>query len=283
MKTLKTLTTVAFAAIILFTACSKKDSSEDSTDKTTAVTLSAADVTAESMYDDAFNEVMTVNEDNGLMSQANPGSDHVASGINSINGCATVTISAGVFPKTVTFDYGASGCTGIFGITRKGKIIYTISDKFRNAGAVISVTFESYNVNGYILAGTYSITNNGGGNGLNISTLVTGGKLTYPDGKYYNYTGTKTLVHTGGTTTPTVADDEYSITGGNTLSSSDGNTLTATTKTVLLKKNSCRNIVSGTIEIVYNSIKGLLDYGTGTCDNTATITVDSNTQAITLP
>jgi hypothetical protein len=284
MKNLKTLSMVAFAATVFFISCSKDDSDTDNTDETTLVTLSAADVTAESMYDDAYNEVMTANEENGLMNRENTGSNNTVSGRP--NGCATVEVSPAdpaVFPKTVTLDYGSSGCSGTSGITRKGKIIYTVSDKFRNAGSVISVTFESYSVNGYTIAGTYSITNNGGGNGLNISTQVNGGKITYPDGKYYNYSGAKTLVQAAGIATPAVTDDEFTITGNNTLSSSDGNAVTATIKTALLKKNSCPNIVSGTIEIVYNSIKGLMNYGTGACDNTATITVGNKTETITLP
>jgi hypothetical protein len=287
MKNLKTLITVAFAATTFFASCSKDNTDTGNTDETTLVTLGAADATAESVYDDAYNEIMITNEESGLMNRSNTGGNNTVSGkVSSPNGCATITVNPAdpaVFPKTVTIDYGTSGCTGTSGIIRKGKIIYNLSGKFRNAGSVISVTFESYSANGYTIAGTYSITNNGGGDGLNVSTQVTGGKITYPDGKYYNYSGAKTLVQAAGVATPDVTDDEFTITGNNTLSSSDGNAVTATIKTALLKKNSCRNIVSGTIEIVYNSIKGLMDYGTGACDNTATITVGNKTEIITLP
>jgi hypothetical protein len=284
MRNFKIIIPAALGVSILFAACSKDEKTSTTTDNTTLAGLSVANVAAETSFSDAYNEVMVTTEENGLMNRGVTGT--VAGKPGSPNGCATVTINPAepaAFPKTVTIDYGTAGCTSASGITRKGKIIYTITGKFRTTGSVISVTFEGYSVNGFAIAGIYSITNNSTGNGLNISTQVTGGKITYPDGTYYNYGGAKTIVQSAGTATPAIADDEFTITGNNTLSSSDGKAVTGTIKTPLLKKNSCRNIVSGSVDIVYNGIKALLDYGSGDCDNTATITVANKTETITLP
>jgi hypothetical protein len=51
----------------------------------------------------------------------------------------------------------------------------------------------------------------------------------------------------------------------------------------LLKKMSCRWIVSGTIEMQAGENLVILDYGDGECDNIATITVNGETTEITLP
>ena len=284
MRNFKMLIPAALGVSILFAACSKDEKTSTNTDNVALVSLSVANVAAETSFNDAYSEVMATTEENGLMNRGGTGT--VAGKPGSPDGCAIVTVNPAepaAFPKTVTIVYGTTGCTSPSGITRKGKIIYTLSGKFRTTGSAISVTFEGYSVNGFAIAGIYSITNNSTGNGLNVSTQVTGGKITYPDGTYYNYGGTKTIVQSAGIVTPAITDDEFTITGSNTLSSSDGKAVTGTIKTPLLKKNSCRNMVSGSIDIVYNGIKALLDYGTGDCDNTATITVANKTETITLP
>lgn len=135
--------------------------------------------------------------------------------------------------------------------------------KLTASSTVISVSFTDYSANGYQVEGAYSITNNGGANNLNITTQVVNGKITYPDGTWYAYSGTKTPLQAAGMSTSTPSDDVFSITGSNTCSSSAGKSTTATINTPLVKNASCKNIVSGTINVVYNNIKGVFDYGSG--------------------
>jgi hypothetical protein len=265
-------------AILLTTVigigCSK-DEKPVNPDEQATVELSAANVTAEGLYDDVFSEVLTVNTENGLTRP---------SGQAQTTACATITvdpIDPDVYPKTITIDYG-SGCTNL-GVTRKGKIVYTLTDKFRNPGAIISVSFQNYNVNGYKLEGVFSITNNTSGLTISLATQTTAGKLTYPDGKFYTYSGQRTWVMTAGMLTAALSDDEYTVTGNGLLESSTGNSLAGTIKTGLLRKLSCMNIVSGTIDLVYNNIQGLFDYGTGNCDKQATVKVGDKVYDVTLP
>ncbi|MDX2047971.1 MAG: hypothetical protein SFU87_14365 [Chitinophagaceae bacterium] len=276
MKTILKASLILAAVSYLNFGCKKDDNGGNNTSEQKTVELSSANTTSESLYDDVFSEVLQVNDQSGL---------NGPSGTEQIFGCATVTVNpqdAGVFPKTVTIDYGTSGCT-VLGITRKGKIIYTITGKFRNSGSTLSVTFENYSVNNHKLEGTYSITNSTSGNTPSITTQVTNGKLTYPDGKYYTYSGTRTWLQSAGVGTTSILDDEFTITGSSNVASSEGNTLTATIKTGLLRKMTCLNVVSGTVEVVYNNIPGLLDFGTGECDKNATVKVANKTYDITLP
>jgi hypothetical protein len=188
-----------------------------------------------------------------------------------------------VWPKTVTVDYGTAGCTGLNGYLRKGKIIYTIDKKLITTGAKITIRFENFSVNGYKLEGVQTITNNGSLNGLNVTVQLTDGKVTYPDGKWYTRTSTSTWVQTAGLVSLSLADDEYNVSGNGTIGSFDGNTLTAATKTNLLRKASCINTVSGLMDITYNNIAGVLDFGTGECDKKAVITVAGKQYEVTLP
>lgn len=270
LDSMKTIGNIALAVLITLSAC-KKDS--DSGDADTSATLASSGSVSQSLYDDAFDVVTSEGESSSVNGR--------------VETCATVTLSPAdttTFPKTMTIDFG-SGCTSANGIVRKGKIIATLSGKVRESGTTTSVSFSNYYVNDYHVEGDYSMTaNSGSGNGVNFTTAVSGGKITYPDGStYYNYSGTHTLAQTGGIGTAAVADDIFSWTGEFTTSSSAGKSITVSITSALTKDMSCKNIISGVQTFTYNGISGSIDYGDGTCDNQATLTVGSKTQAITLP
>lgn len=265
-----TLVTIAFA-------CKKDNSGSSNTNTTAYVGLTTEKSTTDALIDDAFGEIMAVNLTSGLTNQAS--SPNAA--------CYTVDISpadANTWPKTVTVDYG-TGCTGLSGYTHKGKIIYTITNKFFTEGATITATFQNYYVNNYNIVGTYSIHNNGSANGWNVTDSLAAGKVTYPDGTtWYTKTGSRTWVQTAGQATPlNLLDDEFDVTGHGVITNSAGNSLTASTITALHRLATCTNTVSGKLDLLYDSISGVLDFGTGECDKQATLTIGTKTYPITLP
>jgi hypothetical protein len=262
------LLTLATGAI--FFSC-KKDKKEEPNDQPEAIQLSVASNIAETAYDDVFDVILQDGQSNNVAGKG--------------ESCATVTLNntePNTFPKIMTIDFG-TGCTSGNGVTRKGKIIATLSGKIRSAGTTITVGFENYFVNGFKLEGTFSITNNSGNNGPGFTTQTTNGKLTYPDGSYYTRSGTHTLTQTAGAGSATFNDDVFSLTGSGTTTSSAGNNLTVSITTPLVKKVECKNIVSGVQTFTYNSISGSLNYGEGACDNQATLTIGSYSQQVTLP
>ncbi len=273
---MKTTGFLTLAITIAFFSCQKIKDAVD-TKPADAIALSIASGTSETLYDDAFDVVLQDGESNSVA-----GRETSAARIGS---CATVTLSPAdltTFPKTMTIDFGA-GCTSSNNITRKGKLIAVLSGKIRTSGTTLAVSFDNYSVNGFKLEGNYMITNNGG-TGLNFTRQVSNGKLTYPDGTtWYTYTGTHTLVQTGGAGTVTFADDNFSVTGNGITTSSAGNSLTVNITTPLVKAGTCRNISSGIEQFTYNGISGSLNFGDGTCDNQALLTVGILSQTITLP
>jgi hypothetical protein len=267
----KTVLIAAATSLSLF-SCEKDNDSNDS-NVSEAQSLSAASSTAESLYDDAFDVVLQDGETNNVAGR--------------VSSCAVVTLNPAdpnVFPKTMTIDFG-SGCTSANGITRKGKIIATLTGRIRTTGTTITVSFENYYVNNYKVEGSFSISNNsGGGAGLNFSTQVSNGKITYPDGStWYSYSGTHAVEQTAGMGTITFTDDNFSMTGGSTTASSAGNSLSVSTTAALVKQAGCKNIVSGIQSFTYNAVSGTLNYGDGTCDNLAVLQVGPTSQTITLP
>lgn len=261
-----------------FYSCSKDDSPDNATppDDLTAQELTAARIQSDLVFDDVSSEVLQVTV-NGATGAASTTS----------SACATVTISPQdltTWPKTITIDYGSTGCTGINGWVRKGKISYTLNKLPREAGAVVNVSFENYYVNGYKLEGSYSITNNGSSDAnLNITTRLVNGKITYPDGKWYSRTSTINWQQVAGSTTALVLDDEFNVTGEAVIKSSANNELITSSKTPLLRKVTCGNFVSGQLNVAYNGIAGVLDFGGGACDKNATLSLGTRNYEVTLP
>lgn len=58
--------------------------------------------------------------------------------------CASVTTQ--IVEKKLTVDFGASGCLGRDGRTRKGKYVITYTSQFFAVGAVVYVAFQNYEV-----------------------------------------------------------------------------------------------------------------------------------------
>ena len=294
------ITATAFAAVfsgLLFQACKKdSNSSGSSSNESDAVTMSSSSSTATDSYNDALNLALQTGVDGSTASSGfDPGTGNsrpiiVTGGGSSISSCATITVSPAdttTYPKTVTIDFGTTGCTDSYGITRKGTITYVFSGKILSKGTTVTASFTNYSVNSYQLAGTYSITNNSSGDGISFTTTVTGGQVTTPDGASYSYAGTRTITQTAGAGTLSVLDNVYSITGSHTYSSSAGKSVVDSVTTPLVWKTTCPHIVSGIIGFTYTdngvSLKGTFDYGDGDCDATATVIVGHTTKTVTLP
>lgn len=262
----------------MFYSCSKDDSPDNATppEDLTAQELTAARIQSDLVFDDVSSEVLqvTLNGTTGAASTTSAA-------------CATVTISPQdltTWPKTITIDYGSTGCVGINGWVRKGKISYTLTKLPRETGAVVNVSFDNYFVNGYKLEGSYSITNNRSTDAnLNITTRLVNGKITYPDGKWYTRTSTINWQQVAGSATASVLDDEFNVTGEAVIKSSANNELITSSKTPLLRKVTCGNFVSGQLNVAYNGIAGVLDFGGGTCDKKATLSLGTRNYEVTLP
>lgn len=290
MKKILPLLLLAF----VWTSCQKDDitSDQDILELESSQLTSESDGEAESVYNDVFDDVMGVNDEVGLG----------GTGIfGRLNNCPVVTVTrigAGTpFPVRITMDFGTTGCVGRDGRTRRGKIITLYTNRLVVPGAIATTTFDGYYVDSTKVEGTHKVTNSGTGQignppAFQYTVNVVDGKLSRPSGHFIEWNSTKVVTQIEGMVTSAPFDDWFRIEGSSRGRVSRNGRLSVFESTVtepLIKKFVCRWLVKGRVRTVRisssapNSWVAVLDFGTGTCDNLATITVNGVTRQITLP
>ena len=182
--------------------------------------------------------------------------------------------------KTVTVDYGTSNCDCNDGKTRRGKIMTTFTGFYHAQGTIITHTPVDYYVNDIKIEGTKTVENMGlNSSGKPYFNVQINGVATLTSGETLTYTSSRVRTWIDGfNTLLNRFDDEYEITGTAVgVFSSGGGYTTNITSPVHIKVG-CGFPVSGTLEITpqSNPVR-VLDYGTGTCDATFTVTVNGQT------
>jgi hypothetical protein len=277
------------STIMLMISCKKDNnssSSSSSVSNSAAANMTTNAATADNAYDDAFGVALQTGNDNGLdIMMQRTGRSTVPVGIAGTYYCANVSVSGTAFPVTVTVDFG-TGCKSADSITRSGSITYVFSGRLSTPGTTISATFNNYVVNGHQLNGTYTIANTTTNiSSPQLTTTVTNGNIVFPGDTSYSFSGTKTVSIASGSVT-NVSSLVFNVTGNYKISSSYGDSLAATITTPLEKKVTCKYIDQGVVSFTYTkntaSVSGTLDYGSGTCDDQALVTIGAFTETITI-
>jgi len=285
------------AGLMIFSSCKKDNNINNTTDPNPAVTIDAAqsDVIADAQFDDVFNITMGVQasdagEEMGIGTGAGviykpAGSDGTLSP-DSTSRCFTVTVTPKtlhVFPKVITIDFG-TGCLGKDGKLRKGKIISTYTGPMFIPGNTTTTTFEDYNVDSFKIEGTHMVENTSTSNKKSWTVKVVNGKITNTiTGNWRQWDGTREHTQNEGNGTPLyLLDDVYEITGNSNGSNSNGNSWTSTITQPLIRKFTCPWIAKGQVKITRNANNAVLDFGDGSCDNKATITINGISHIISL-
>jgi len=275
MKNLKTVlvSILAVAAIVALNSCNKSDTSSES--GTTKTTISDFANLVTSFASDFEDELIGAEESN-LKSA-------------SLANCFTVTVNknenGAFYPRNWTVEYSGGDCVSFNGNIKKGKIQVNLSDFWKNEGALRTVSFEDYFFNNNKIVGTKTILNTGlneRGN-LTFTKTVKDASLTYEDGTSISWECTKFSEMIGGNSTFLFADDVWSVTGTGIGVNLDKKNYTMTITTPLIYKNGCFYPVSGivTIDTVGGDMQ-TIDYGSGDCDNLATVTIAGVTTEIKL-
>lgn len=270
---------LAFAVIGLVVALSTAGCRKE---KDTDTQAAYSNSTAENYFNDAGKMVDNAAQTSKYLDPT--------STINSNVTCPVITIDhpdSVTWPKTVTIDFGSSNCYSWGSVPHRGKIIATFSGPYRMQGTVITINFDEYYRNDNKIEGTKTVTNAGtnGSGQMYWNVQVVNGKITRTDNTYmtWNSTRTRTWIQ-GQNTVGDWSDDAYNITGSATGTSFTGNAFSAAITNALLIEWGCRWIKSGTIEITPSGLKTRsIDFGSGTCDDQATVTINGNVYNITLP
>lgn len=250
---------IVFASAVLFaagvfTACKKDNSAAETDFQTTSTDL----VTVEDLSEQAEIDADLAIEERG-----------------GNTGCPTITSTQpiGVFPNTITVDFGTDGCTRPNGRVLKGQIIINQSAPRTELNATRVATFQDFYVNDVRVDGSHTAVSNGLDASGNPFWSRTGTKtLTWPDGKTATWESAHTVTQTEGNGTPELADNVWKIEGSCSGTNRNGQDFTSEITEPLIKRANCRWIVDGMRTIEHGIRSRTIDFGDGDCDNDATVT-----------
>jgi len=198
--------------------------------------------------------------------------------------CATITVNATNASGRIEIDFG-TGCEGPDGKIRKGSVVVEYSGHWLEPGTIITTITKDFFVDGLKVEGTRVLENISlSMNELKYSVVLTGGKITWPDETFI--TRVTNRVHTisfGDSFQDYVLEVEGTAAGITRI----GAVYEAAIVEPLLFKSSCR----GTIYLPVQGIKTItvpdrreitVNYGTGDCDNSFTVSVGDYSAVVVL-
>jgi len=271
------LTVVSFA--LVGTSCSSDFTSP--TDAALAVTASD-EAQAATLNDEVVSEAdqyVTTTASTGYMA------------VKAIETTAVPTITVDKpdsinFPKVITIDFGTTGFTGKRGNVLKGKLIIVVTDKLWRANSSKTITFDNFFVNDNKISGSKTVSYKGVNNSNHpYWTINVSDTITRADGTTIVWNSDRTRERINNNGTPLIVyDDEYSITGSSSGINAKGvaYTMAIDASNPLLIYNNYPHFVQGSVTISSDKRTAVLDYGDGTKDNKATVTINGVTKNITL-
>ena len=191
--------------------------------------------------------------------------------------CATITANPnGDGSGSVIVDFGA-GCTLNNGALVAGMIVIQY-DAAQSGTRSITYSYENFTYNGNEVSGGGSVLRqlvNDSGNPQSdlegqIAIVFVGEEVTA------THTVHRSREWIEGVGSGTWADNVFLVTGNWETSFSSGFNRSGVVNQTLRREATCPFFVSGTIDITRNNVEGVLDFGDGTCDNMATVTIGDN-------
>lgn len=294
MKTKMIVGSLAFA-FLAFQACTKSDTTEvtsSTSSEATNLKAAVAEVTTTNAVAASSTDVQSLSVQSYTdTSVAKPiGGHHFGKGggigpvsfkIPHIDKNATVTVSDSVYPKTITIDYG-TGSGDNHGHVKAGKIIITLSDTIINAGSVNTIVYQDFYVDSVKVEYTATLTNKGKNAAGNWVIESKSDQTITKNGEKSVQANQESIEWLSGFGTSDKSDDVFYKSGSGSVTINDTATFVRTITTPLLYDASCRYIKSGVIELTRNGTLTVIDYGTGDCDSSATVTTNGTTETIDL-
>lgn len=266
MKLIRLLAVALTVLVTSFTSC-KKDKDDFDNDIQAATDQSAADNELNKLGDMMDN----IAQNQSLKTQS-----------TFLPACAVVTIDTVSATKTITVDFGLTGClcADWDGKVRKGKVFLSYTGRYRQVGYSHSIWTESYYVNNnqHIIHKTVENIglNASGQSKFNITVddsviyAANGGAFTWRSNR------TRTWI-AGEATVGLYSDDIYLVEGQGSGITRKGKPYTVTITEPLRIDLSCvgNHRTAGKITINVSGKSPLyIDYGNGNCDNVATCTLN---------
>lgn len=296
------LSALALGSLLTFSSCNKKKNNDEPTPDTDQ--SGAYDNTlAENMMNDVVN-IGSQGSENGSLSTYKTG--NMLADAYFMSACATVSVNT--TNKTFTVDFGTSPCLCSDNRMRSGQLYFDYSasasfpTSYRMPGFKMTVTSNNYVVDGYTVnIGNKTVTNTtplsiptGTNPGTNLTWSITanvtinkpsnGGTITW------NCNRTKELMNTNdptcyqGQSAPILWNKaKIRLNGSASGTNAAGDNYTAYIKNMVRDFGACKingryPFISGQLEFTPGTKPTrYVDFGAGTCDTGATITINGIT------
>jgi hypothetical protein len=196
--------------------------------------------------------------------------------------CPVITVNKTATPQVITIDFGTA-CTGKDGKVRSGKIIVN-STSFNTFPSVRDKSFDNYFVDGKKIEGsvTKTITKDQENN-IRTAVIKENITITFSDGegKATRSANLTRQYQRNGLLNP--ADNQIVSWGTVEFTRISGLKVSKTINSAdpLVFKVACHHIVSGTVSVTTsNNRSWTINYGDGSCDDKATLTIGDKTKEI---
>ncbi len=283
MKKLSHILILGLSLTLTFSSCQKKQNKEEDTD-----TQSAAESSLATSIDNDMNNIA---DEAGRNKSVSSFKTSETSAI--LSSCATLHFDTLVSSNadSITVNFGNSNCLCNDGRYRRGKLLIVYTGKYRDSLTTITVTPLNYFVNDNKVSGSKTVKNLGhNAQGHLVYDISASLSIQKADNSgTIQWVGTRQREWLAGENTLLWIDDKYSITGSASGTNANGRSFTSsiTSGKPLIRDMSigCRkHFISGEIKHTpQGKPTRIIDFGNGTCDDQATVTINANTYTITLP
>jgi hypothetical protein len=276
MKTNSILKIAVLFAVILFASCTK-----DNNDLANAFTTE--DLQTNAKLDQVANDLSDIIDDQYFTE--NPAGKTIApTESNLLPPCVTVTRTFTSTTWTRTINFGTTGCAMPNGAILRGIIRVSGVLPYSTSNYVITYTFDGFHYNDFLVQGNRTVTRSLGTSTYQVNVhpiCVMDMNMTFTNSRgIFTRVGTRTRECIEGYTTAIWTDNVYVITGNWTTTFPNGNVHSnaiSNTTPLRVRLNCDYRVVSGVVNITRPNHSAVLDYGAGTCDNLATISIDGGT------
>ncbi|OFX70683.1 MAG: hypothetical protein A2X12_09025 [Bacteroidetes bacterium GWE2_29_8] len=268
-------------SIIAFISCTKtEDENIDdinidlNTNYTEEVQAAEDNATAENLSNEVFN----------IIDDASKSSNNSLNNYKKLDGTDSIKITKE--DHLISIDFG-NGYLTKKGRLIAGKISASYNGKYLDslAGYNCYITFENFSIDNNSIKGFKSINGKGLINGNLTYELSAVDTITLANNEgTITWNTERVRTWTKGANTPiNWLDDEYSITGSSSGISKDNKAYNVDVVTPLIIKTECKYITQGSLKLTVSGKKPItIDYGSGDCDDKATVTVLGQEVEITM-
>jgi len=255
------------AFLISFLSCQKAQRDEDN-----AVNTCEDISLAQTIYADAYKQIRIA----ALNAEGISDADTT---LTSIYGCEEIKVDTVSNTRKIIIDYKYIGCEGL-GAARYGRILADFFGKFGEEGSAVDITFSNYFYEKYEVNGTIRVIfKERNSTDQEVHTFYLQSGVIYDGSATITWTASQTW-----TINSTGKKEVYSFTGNSNGINRKGNSFKSDITVANEMIENCLFVGKGKLEVeVKNLSLRRLDYGNGSCDRNADVTINGSVYGMIIP